>query len=564
MSVLFDGLRAANVSYSSSSRSVLSARFRNLLPNNARLNSLLVTTLVRGHHPISLTLAFQLAKHSPYDVVLGLDWAAFIRDSMLNIGYRLDSTFNAALWVSDPAHPLSHDRRVSSSSLSVSNGASVGQSHSSAFGPFPSELGNLPGVHGSLPVDVNQNNYAYNSEYNSEPLPGSGQNNKNAACSFVPYQHSGSSNIWSTHEVSLHAVPSDDILLTIRDARHTMVTHFIAGSCANRFPESHVAMVAQSLGLKDLTRLNLNQHLDSRRTNLVSQHAKLYPARVIFSNLDSLPKGTLTSLALSHGLSLTDNPNRDDLRTLIVSHIAMGCCTPCEDALPLLACSSMTSQLDSEPQPSSPDDASERLQIYIMRQVAPILSAKPLKRLLDMHDIKYPETAKLKKLRNCLYSFLDRLDRGKFAVDDISLSGTARRARRRELKRLRAEWPQVVPDHLKRRLIRDFNLEISASNLATFACSSCNKLCPVTNKQSIGLEEFDLDLLSRPDHVSSNDSDMDVDSGDDQDTRAEPWFKLDSRYPEPPMPMVNTPYPRPVPPELKDLTIVEEAIDNIV
>ncbi|KAJ7883596.1 hypothetical protein B0H13DRAFT_1890361 [Mycena leptocephala] len=90
MSVLFDGLRAAN-----------------------------------GHHPISFTLAFQLAKHSPYDVVLGLDWAAFIRDSMLNIGYRLDSTFNAALWVSDPAHPLSHDRRVSSSSLFVSNGASV-------------------------------------------------------------------------------------------------------------------------------------------------------------------------------------------------------------------------------------------------------------------------------------------------------------------------------------------------------------------------------------------------------------------------------------------------------
>jgi hypothetical protein len=136
-----------------------------------------------------------------------------------------------------------------------------------------------------------------------------------------------------------------------------------------------------------------------------------------------------------------------------------------------------------------------------------------------------------------LYSFLDRLDRGKFAVDDISLSGTARRARRRELKRLRAEWPQVVPDHLKRRLIRDFNLEISASNLATFACGSCNELCPVTDKRSIGLEEFDLDLLSRPDHVSSNDSDMDVDSGDDQDTRAEPW--LDPRYPEPPMPTIT-------------------------
>jgi hypothetical protein len=140
-----------------------------------------------------------------------------------------------------------------------------------------------------------------------------------------------------------------------------------------------------------------------------------------------------------------------------------------------------------------------------------------------MHDIKYAEKAKLKKLRSHLYSFLDGLERGKGTDDELSLNGNARKARRRELKRLRADWPQVVPEHLKRKLMRDFNLEISAANLATFACGSCNELCPISDKRTIGLEEFDLDLLSRTDHVSTDESDMEVDSDHEQKPCVEPW-----------------------------------------
>jgi hypothetical protein len=66
-----------------------------------------------------------------------------------------------------------------------------------------------------------------------------------------------------------------------------------------------------------------------------------------------------------------------------------------------------------------------------------------------MHDIKYPKKARLKKLRSHLYSFLDRLEHGECAEDVIDLTGTARKARRREFKRLRADWPQVVPNHVK-------------------------------------------------------------------------------------------------------------------
>jgi hypothetical protein len=192
--------------------------------------------------------------------------------------------------------------------------------------------------------------------------------------------------------------------------------------------------------------------------------------------------------------------------------------------------------------------------------------------------------------------------------------GSARHARRTEIKRLRAEWPQVIPDHLKRRLIRDFNVQISAENLATFACGSCNELFPIADKKTIGLDQFDIDLLKRPDYndPDSDDSEMEVDSEDDSSQpelrpKIKPW--LNRQYPEPPMPMDSIPYSSlliepdaleadpesldpllvvcrdcyrdlkgnkvpplstanhnylgPVPPELKDLTVVEEAMISL-
>jgi hypothetical protein len=188
----------------------------------------------------------------------------------------------------------------------------------------------------------------------------------------------------------------------------------------------------------------------------------------------------LTAVALAHGLTVTPDDNREAMRVRIATHIAMGSCTQREAAIPSLACSSMTLQSDSQSNSGSAEDASSRPQTYIMRQIAPVLAARPLKRLLDMHSIKYPESSKLRHLHSHLYSFLDRPECGKCAEDELSITGSARKARRRELKRLRADWPQVIPDDLKRRLIRDFNLEISAANLATFACGSCNEMCPIS------------------------------------------------------------------------------------
>jgi hypothetical protein len=100
MPVFINGISAATVTFDSSPRSVLSMQFYREL--SAGSNNLLVTTVAGSSGPISFPLSFGLSSTSPSDVVLGLDWAAYLRDSLLALGHRLDSSFDARRFLSEP------------------------------------------------------------------------------------------------------------------------------------------------------------------------------------------------------------------------------------------------------------------------------------------------------------------------------------------------------------------------------------------------------------------------------------------------------------------------------
>jgi hypothetical protein len=106
MSILVEGLTARSVSHSSTPRSILSAGFRARLPVQLGTPQLLITTATGAHHPISFPLAFTVSAHASSDVELGLDWTAFLRDSLIGLGYRVDSTFDAWRFLTAPTHPV--------------------------------------------------------------------------------------------------------------------------------------------------------------------------------------------------------------------------------------------------------------------------------------------------------------------------------------------------------------------------------------------------------------------------------------------------------------------------
>lgn len=178
------------------------------------------------------------------------------------------------------------------------------------------------------------------------------------------------------------------------------VLSIILSSSLELFPDSHATLVSKSLGLSEYSRSNLSATLDVRRKALISEDKPIHTARSIFVKLDYLPKGTL-SLSHAHRLEIPSNVNLPTLRDSIATHIAMSRCRSRE----ALACSQISLQSES-PVASGSDDPSTRSQLYryLLSQIAPILTVRPLKRLLDLHGIRYVDTDNIRKIRKHLSS----------------------------------------------------------------------------------------------------------------------------------------------------------------
>jgi hypothetical protein len=151
-----------------------------------------------------------------------------------------------------------------------------------------------------------------------------------------------------------------------------------------------------------------------RRVSLIQKHASSHTTRVLFEQLGLLPKGTLMSVAQTRGLFFK-NPTNDSPRQAISHHAGMGKCVGHEGYALFLGCSLVESEfIPPTSEPGTCDDPLVRLQIHILRQLMPILKLRPLRRLLELHDVSYVESDKTKKLCQLMKSYLVRLRSGKY------------------------------------------------------------------------------------------------------------------------------------------------------
>ncbi|KAJ7711968.1 hypothetical protein B0H16DRAFT_1479798 [Mycena metata] len=140
----------------------------------------------------------------------------------------------------------------------------------------------------------------------------------------------------------------------------------------------------------------------------------------LFNRLETFPKPSLLVLAQSHGLKTIKVGTSEQLRASICHHVALGSCTTREGYASYLACSSVEAQISSPVlTPGTGDYPATCLQIHTLRQIAPLLHAKPLKRLLHMHDVYFCETDNCKQLRKRLKSFLRTLITGKYGENAL-------------------------------------------------------------------------------------------------------------------------------------------------
>ncbi|KAJ7024245.1 hypothetical protein C8F04DRAFT_1192662 [Mycena alexandri] len=526
------------------------------------LRAKLVTSIIPRYGQLSVLMECEVDPLAAYDVVLGSEWASHIRDFVLGLGYRLDDNFDAWSFFSDVRHPLGFSSYsfLPPSSLSPlevtapadSSGRpstlSVEATAAAASSGGPSNLNNHSGAR-----------HRDRSFVHFEPViaPDDPGPLKPLEAHFLlldvdargvdalerlllsPHRNA---NVFTMDEanlrklIKLHHVPCPaDFALDV--ARNAMMSHLLTGAC---------------IGFCD--------PLSDKRRRVIQDSLEPLVIHDILNRVEDLPKGSLLVLAQSHGLNSAKARSREQLRASIAHYISMGSCTSREGYSSYLACSELESTLPPSAlsTPGTGDDPATCLQIRIIRQIAPLLRVRALKQMLQLHDVKFEEGDNLRQLRKRLKLFLGRLTAGKYAEDDLALTGSARLH-----ARLRSDWPQVVPDHLKRRLKAQFNIAISSATLATFVCGSCAENCPIDHKGTLSLEDFDINLLKRPDQSLWIDAQCLEVEPDMMDTVLALCKHCRSDLEAgrvPALSIANRNYLGPVPLELQGLTVVEEAM----
>ncbi|KAJ7903272.1 hypothetical protein B0H13DRAFT_1882121 [Mycena leptocephala] len=510
MSLLVEGFPVYSVGFAATQRTVLSRRFYDSLQR--RLDRLLFTTTIAPYGTCSTVLHCDVSSSADFDVLLGHDWASLLRDHLITLGHRLSSnldTWHLFLTMSTNTHAAPPEASTApelAGSQPPSNSLTSRPPKRSRASSGIKVRQYVPPT-GKFSVEQGASFKSSSSSIRREDVEG--------------YESLAELLLSTDNEANIFVMPPKPLIkllnshhiskpqdLTIAGARHALLAHLLTGVCIatcdpafrkdhscrckhycslystqqaqsfavlsilisaseDRLPDFALNLTAECLGLEADERSVILRELNHRRRKLAREHQSSHTARTLFENFDTLNKGTLLSIAQAHGIVL-DHPTSESLRNAISEHVGMGKCITHEGFAPFLGCSSLESEFPPSTDVSSCDDPSVRLQIQILRQLMPVLKLNPLRRLLELHDVSYVESDRAKKLRQLLKGYLVRLRSGKYPEHQMGMEGTKRRQRAKESARLRKEWPQVVPAHLKTKLLANFNMEISQETLAVF------------------------------------------------------------------------------------------------
>ena len=151
------------------------------------------------------------------------------------------------------------------------------------------------------------------------------------------------------------------------------------------------------------TMLSSNGPLTSADTS------ELYKPVNILNEIEQAPRSHLVVIASQHCVKFSSLSNRNDLFSLITTHITKGYCSKFANS-PLSDCAKTIKQIhDSAEMPC--DD----FQLAVLSSIVKKIKQVPLKHVLSLYGVEYDESDSLKKLCKKLKGYIVRLKKGKRA-----------------------------------------------------------------------------------------------------------------------------------------------------
>jgi hypothetical protein len=310
---------------------------------------------------------------------------------------------------------------------------------------------------------------------------------------------------------------------------------------------------------------------DLQRRHLGAMDAASLSLAGILPNLGNSSSVKLVdSIADVHGVQVSAAGTKEGTSSRVLNHIIEGKCAEGTTHSP--GCK----QIAGDTVMSYED--SVHLQVAILRCIISIGSKKQLSKILDLQDIYYEETDKVKKLRLRLKKFVEEIERGKMKEVEAEYE---RLKNLRILNNVRKNWPNLLPSKVKEAIVNAFRSATSSAALAFFTCACCSREMSVTEKVRKQHTDLDLSLLDIPDKHWNDDTFAVPPSPFETGPLQGKLLDTHGVYPEgngfmlelcttcsrslwkgslPKHALANRLYVGPMPEELSDLTMVEESM----
>jgi hypothetical protein len=347
------------------------------------------------------------------------------------------------------------------------------------------------------------------------------------------------------------------------------------------------------------TRRQLERELRRQAKDFI-KNRKTFTSQHIFAKFERHSKVTLLAICSAHNISVNRYTGTvDEIKDSIMTYFAAGdCFTGKKCASFPDTCESAKVEVSQSTFASSSCDTSSHNELLLswLEKQTSTLSRLPLQRLLCVLDVEYSVIDSLRVLRSHLKKYITMFKSQikKLAQQQVSISEKADIDAK--LQNIRDHWPVPVPRSLKDKIIRLFREQTSSSVLASTVCSCCAELVLMSECEEANIADLNLDVLSRPDFRHQGQNDLAVDSNWLDDSVTSPTVAVGSLpsmphtvlHPEgihkkdgsndffltlckscmsslrcgnvPPLSLANHMFLGEVPDELKDLTVVEEAM----